>query len=181
MKKILIIGSGYMAIEYLKVLKFLKTPVIVVSRSKKNKSHIMNSFQNVIQYHDKGLASFNGNGIQNIDFTINCVSIENLFKTTIQLMNLGLKKILVEKPGCLSENELNQLIHCQEKSNSRVYIAMNRRFYNSTIELKNQLKKLNIFSAKFDFTERIHFIENNNYPKEVLKKWVYSNSIHLID
>ena len=168
-----------MAIEYIKVLNTLNFRITVVSRSQKNFDFIKINFKNTSCISSKNLEI--NEKINTFDFAINCVSIKSLYKVTCKLIQLGFKKILIEKPGVLRKSELDSLISLSEKQDLILKIALNRRHYSSTIYLKNKINNLNISSAHLDFTEWIKGIDYSKYDKLSLKKWLYSNSIHVID
>ena len=94
---------------------------------------------------------------------------------------MGIIINFAEKPGCLEIKEIETLIKIKNTKKVNVYIAFNRRFFNSVISLKKILHKKEITSAKIDFTEWIKGIENQKYSKKTLEKWLYSNTIHIID
>ena len=138
--KILLIGSGPMSLEYLKVLDHYNFQVVVVSKSKRNFNLINEKYNNVECFCLKNLKEFKNTN--DFEFAINCVSIESLYQVSKDLISLGLKKILIEKPGCLDINELEDLIELSKKNKTLLKIALNRRHFNSTIYIKNELKKL---------------------------------------
>lgn len=168
-----------MAIEYIKVLNALNFRILVVSRSQKNFDIIEKQFKNTTCICSKELQI--KEKINTFDFAINCVSIKSLFKVTCKLIQLGFKKILIEKPGVLRISELDSLITLSEKQGLILKIALNRRHYSSAIYIKNKINNLNISSVHLDFTEWIKGIDYSNYDTLSLKKWLYSNSIHVID
>ena len=177
--KILLIGSGPMSLEYLKVLDHYNFQVVVVSKSKRNFNLINEKYNNVECFCLKNLKEFKNTN--DFEFAINCVSIESLYQVSKDLISLGLKKILIEKPGCLDINELEDLIELSKKNKTLLKIALNRRHFNSTIYIKNELKKLKVTSAHIDFTEWIKGIDKGKYSSKSLNKWLFSNSIHVID
>lgn len=168
-----------MAIEYIKVLDALNFRVTVVSRSIKNFDFIKTNFRNTNCIRSKNIEI--KEKIDTFDFAINCVSIKSLYKVTCKLIQLGFKKILIEKPGVLRNSELDSLINLSEKRGLILKIALNRRHYSSAIYIKNKINNLNISSVHLDFTEWIKGIDYSNYDTLSLKKWLYSNSIHVID
>ena len=179
-KKVLLIGSGPMSIEYIKILNHFDFKTVVISRTDRNFYHIKKIFPNNLEFRllkeIKTVISSNS-----FDFAINCVSIKNLHLVTKQLIKLGLNKILVEKTACLDIEEIDELIELSLRSKTKLKIALNRRHFDSVNFIKKELKNLQITSAHLDFTEWIKGIDFNKYDSKSLKFWLYSNSIHVID
>ena len=113
---------------------------------------------------------------------INAVNVENLYETTLCLINQNVKKILVEKPGSLSRKELSHLYEESKARNSKIFIAYNRRFYNSICKAKEIIKSDGGLKAcSFEFTEFTKKIELSDYKSIVKDKWLLANSSHVID
>lgn len=179
--KVLLIGAGYMAFEYLKVLNKLNYDVTLVSRSEGKISELKIEFPNV-SYFSNGLKDFLINNKNLPEFAINTVNVENLKDITLLLIKAGIKNILIEKPGDLFIEGLLEIKNVSDKFSSNVLIAYNRRFYSSVNELQKQTKMDGgILSAHFEFTEWIHTIDPELYEKETLKYWIIANSSHVID
>lgn len=179
--KVLIVGSGYMASEYAKVLSSLNIYYEVVGKSIKNCKKIEASFQTIV--HAGGIEKFlSKNSLSKFSHIINTVNIHLLKSTTKALIKGGAKKILLEKPGDLSISGLKELSNLAKNKKVDLIIAYNRRFYSSILNLKKLVRDDGgILSVHFDFTEWIHTINPLNYNKESLNKWVMSNSSHVID
>ena len=61
--------------------------------------------------------------IKNHSVFINCTNIENLPSTTMTLLNFKPKKILMEKPGSISLDKLNQIQMINKTKNCNLFIA----------------------------------------------------------
>lgn len=180
-RKVLLIGAGFMAGEYLKVLSHLNCEVTVVSRSEDKINLIKKDFPDY-KYYSKGLGDYLGKVIDLPDFVINTVSVNSLREVSLALLKVGVKNLLIEKPGDLFIDGLKELKNYAEKISSNVYIAYNRRFYSSISELKKQIvTDGGITNCHFEFTEWIHTIDTSIYDYETLSKWIISNSSHVID
>jgi predicted dehydrogenase len=181
LNKVLIIGSGYMAKEYAKVLKSLDLEFEVVGRGKMNCKKMEDEFS--IKVHSGGLESFLlKNKMFKYSHIINTVNVSFLHNTTKLLIKFGAKRILLEKPGDIYIAGLQNIADLSKKKGCEVLIAYNRRFYSSVNELKNLSKKDGgILSMHFEFTEWIHTINEEDYDKDTLKKWIIGNSSHVID
>lgn len=176
--KLLLLGSSYMAEEYLKAFKAFPCEVVVVGRDQ-GKAEVL-----AARYGAKGL----GGGAVAIadgqyDAAIVVSSIDSLKDLTLACLDRGIKNILVEKPGALNVAELLQI---KEKLSGqrgvKLGIAYNRRFYNSVRQLKALIEldggPLGCF---FDFTDREKDVLENPKGAAVLKRWGFANASHVID
>ncbi|UYP48058.1 hypothetical protein NEF87_004343 [Candidatus Lokiarchaeum ossiferum] len=177
---ILLIGSGYMAIEYSKVLNNLEVPFVVVGRSEEG----VTKFKK-----ETGIVAIAGGIKKWID---NCISIpENaivavtgseLGKVTRILINKKIKNILLEKPGGVDDEDILSLNELAIKNNSNVLLAYNRRFFASTIKAEEIIKKDGgVKSFLFEFTEWSHVIKDIKKATGIKENWLLHNSTHVID
>lgn len=174
-----LIGCGNMANEYYKVLKSLNFNVRVVGRSF-NSTNIFTKKNKKIAY--AGGIKKNLKLFPTPEQAIVTTQEENLCETTNKLIRAGTKRILIEKPGGINIFELKKIKKLADRYNSKVFIAYNRRFYNSVFEAKKIIKKdKGILSAQFDFTEYSDVISKLKRVKKVKKHWVLANSSHVID
>ena len=179
--KVLLIGAGYMASEYLKVLKHLNCDVTIVSRSEGKIELLKKDFPNY-SYYAKGIDDYLNNVNELPEFVINTVNVSSLKDVSLVLLNAGVKNLLIEKPGDLVIGGLKDLKNASVKKSANVFIAYNRRFYSSIGELKKQIIiDRGITNCHFEFTEWIHTIDPSIYDNETLTKWIIANSSHLID
>jgi predicted dehydrogenase len=176
----LLIGAGYMAREYAKVLVAQNKTFTVIGRSETK----VNEFKELLP----GAEAFAGgidaylNAHKAAEFAIVASNVESLYANTHLLIEKGCKHILVEKPAALELHELKHLHKLATQNNASVYIAYNRRFYQSVAQVKKLIEQDGgILSAHFEFTEWVHTIDPAAYSKEALAKWVISNSTHVID
>ncbi len=174
-----LIGAGTMSLEYAKVLNSLGIDYDVICRS----SSSAEKFEKEINKHviSGGLS----NALKNHkppDQAIVAVGVEDLAKTAIDLINAGTKRILLEKPGGISTNELSDLYKVSNSNSTSVLLAYNRRFYASTQTLKEMIiKDGGATSCNFEFTEWSHVIRNLVTEKVVKESWFLANSTHVVD
>lgn len=177
--KIWLIGSGPMAMEYVKVFKKLKKSFKVIGRGKKS-SKLFTKITNCkveIGGIDKSLSK---NPAPKI--AIVAVGVEQLFNVTKSLIYSGTKKILLEKPGALNFKQIQELNLIANKKKTKIYLAYNRRFFQSVIKIKKIIDKDGgLTSINFEFTEMSNLIKNLNTGKDVKKHWLIANSSHVID
>jgi predicted dehydrogenase len=175
-----LIGAGYMAVEYAKVLGGLGTEFTVIGRSATSAE----SFEK-----KTGIHALTGGAERHIDrskeippFAIVSVGVKELGSVTMDLIEYGVKKILVEKPGALNREQLEEVARAAQAANASVWVAYNRRFYASVIEAKRIVEEDGgVTSFCFEFTEWSHEIENLDKPREVLESWFIANSTHVAD
>ncbi|MDH5404640.1 MAG: Gfo/Idh/MocA family oxidoreductase [Candidatus Heimdallarchaeota archaeon] len=175
-----IIGAGNIGIEYAKILEDLKIEYTLITRSVKSANYAKKSIN--AEVISGGLIKYIENTPTLATHAIVSTQINFLSEITIQLLEIGIQNILIEKPGGLSIKELCEIDNLAEEKNSKVYIAYNRRYFSSVLKTIEIVKnRNNITSFHFEFTEWSHKINTSMYPKEVLNNWIISNSSHLID
>ncbi len=175
-KSVLIIGSGYIALEYVKALKKLKIKNIEILSKSKNSldNKVLSEYKIIFGGFEKKI-----NLIEKKDLTIIATPINLLVKAATLAIKSGQENILIEKPGSLFKTDLIILEKLIKKQ--KVRIAYNRLFYPNFQKLKI-LSKIDggITSCKFDFTEWVHTIPFGKYKKDVYRRWGISNSLHVI-
>ena len=174
-----IIGTGYMAREYAKVLKGMNQPFIAIGRGSASAIKFSEDFN--VNVSTGGLSVFLENKPKLPDAAIVCTPVETLSSVTMELLEYGVKKILLEKPGGLSSSELLDLKNKSTKLNANVLIGYNRRFYCSTLALIEKLKSETLIAANFEITEWSNVITNEKCSSNVKDRWVYANTSHVID
>ena len=175
-----LIGCGGMAMEYFKVLRSLKKECTVIGRGKSSAEKFQKQTgQSVVQ---GGLNNFLRSCPAQPEAAIVCTSIPQLNKTTIELLDYGIKRILLEKPGGLYAEEFEKIYGFSSSANAQIYIAYNRRFYSSINKIQGLIAADGgITSFNFEFTEWSHQIENHVKHPEELSRWLVSNSSHVLD
>ena len=181
MQKILIIGTGPMAIEYTKVLISMNKEFIVVGRG--FKSAELFKKQTGITPKTGGLDVYlKANKINKNTLAIIATGTETLMSIIHQLINSGIEKILVEKPAALSIDELLENEQYLKPYENSIFIAYNRRFYASVIEAEKLIiEDGGLQSMHFEFTEWAHTIEPLKKAEGVKENWFFANSTHVVD
>lgn len=175
-----LVGTGPMACEYVKVLQSLGTDFSVIGRSERSCS----DFEERTGF--KATAGGIDEVIERVDFVpetaIVAVGVEQLYNVTKSLLQSGVKRILVEKPGALFKSELVELTELSKVKGGQVFIAYNRRFFASVEKCRELIRQDGgVTSFNFDFTEWSHIIQNHKKPDIVLRRWFLSNSTHVSD
>ena len=106
--KVLLVGTGYMAREYLKVLVSLENEVVIVGRNKEKIQALQKDYSQ-FKYFSGGLDKFLEHNLELPQFAINATSINQLKITSLQLLEAGIKNLLLEKPGDITLSGLNEI------------------------------------------------------------------------
>jgi predicted dehydrogenase len=177
--RILLIGCGYMGIEYSKVLKKMNISFDVVGRGKSSVKNYEKILEKKVISRD--LNKFLKSSKLNYQKAIICTDISQLSRICTSVIKSGIKDILLEKPGGSDIKELKNISSIASSYRSKVLIAYNRRFYSSIIKANEIIKKEGLISIHFDFTEIIKKIRKLKIEKKIKSKWVLGNSSHVID
>ncbi len=176
---IYIVGAGYMAREYAKILLDMKEDFVVIGRGEKAVQKLKNELD--VQVVSGGIDQFLREENHTPKAAIVCTPVDVLAACTESLLTFGVKNILLEKPGALSVTEISKLRCMQKNSKARVQIGYNRRFYQSTLALMARLKREVLVAANFEITEWSHLIKDEPCSDEVKQRWMYANTSHVID
>lgn len=179
-KELILVGTGTMAREYAKVLDGLGIPYKVVG----NTSASVKKFRDDTQKNaiEGGIEKYILSQKTIPHYAIVATNIEKLYKITKILITSGVKEILVEKPGIVTMEQINDLIQEAKKYGTKVFIAYNRRFYSSVKILKQIVQDDGgIQSVNFEFTEWPHVVEKTLHSDEIKQKWFLMNSSHVVD
>ncbi|PBQ31516.1 myo-inositol 2-dehydrogenase [Sphingobacteriaceae bacterium] len=178
---ILLVGASQMAVDYHKVLKALKCEVTVVGRSKSG----VEKFRELTgsEAIEGGLSDFLlHNDLKRFSSAIVAVGLEELFATTVALLKAGIKKILVEKPAGLNFEEIEKLSLSALEMKAEIYVAYNRRFYESVLQARKIIEEDGgVSSFHFEFTEWSHVIEKIDKKPGIKENWFLANSSHVVD
>ncbi|MFN8115614.1 MAG: gfo/Idh/MocA family oxidoreductase [Bacteroidia bacterium] len=180
-KKVWLIGTGIMALDYAKVLKALNVNFEVIGRGEAN----------AIKFEkETGIKPFIG-GLETAlkvfgfapDYVINSVGIDKLTEVNKLLLNEGVQNILIEKPAVAYADEVFELNDLATLKKIDPLLAYNRRFYASVYEAQNIINTdEGVTSFAFEFTEWSHVIEKlEGKTQAELENWFLGNSTHVID
>jgi predicted dehydrogenase len=175
---VLLVGAGKMAEEYAAVLLDMKVAFQVIGRSEQSCDRFF--MKTGIRPYSNGLQN-NLPILEQSKTAIVAVSMEELYPVTISLLESGYRRILVEKPAAMTGQELENLSQLAYEKESRLYVAYNRRFYQSVQIVKKAIEEEELTSFHFEFTEWSHIIKDSQKPADILQKWFFGNSTHVID
>lgn len=175
-----LVGCGQMAMDYIKVLDALKQPFKVIGRGEP--SALLCDEKTGSTVIRGGLRTFLDSKPNPCRQAIVSVNVDALAETTVQLINSGVKRILVEKPAGLSSSEILAVHDAAVSNEADVYVAYNRRFYAATLHAKRMIEEDGgLLSCNFEFTEWGHVIEGLIKGPGVKEKWFICNSTHVVD
>lgn len=176
---VLVVGAGNMAQEYIKVLDVLNVPFSVIGRGSQKVEKLKNKYN--IKISSGGLeAAFTSH--HEVSHAIVATSLASLEKNVEFLIEKKVKNILVEKPGSVTLQGIQNLASKAKENGINIYIAYNRRFYASVIEAKKRIiEDGGLKSFVFEFTEWSHVLETLNRPQFELENWFIGNSTHVLD
>lgn len=179
-KKIWLIGAGSMSIDYIKVLKDINCDFTIIGRG--NESACKCEKVTCKLVFRGGLEKYIEQSNEICSHAIVAVSVLDLHKTTMLLLECGVKNILLEKPGALTKKQLVDLQCLAKEKKANILIGYNRRFYKSTEKAQEIIKADGgVTSFNFEFTEWSHIIEKLDIPMNLKQKWFLGNSTHVVD
>jgi predicted dehydrogenase len=177
---IMLVGAGPMAIEYAKVLQAMNIRFVVVGRSEKSATKFFELTG--IKVFQGGLGQYIKTNVKLPPQAIVCVTENNLGEVTRELLRKGVKSVLVEKPGGLTSDDIQQTAVMAKNARAEVFVAYNRRFYASVKKAREIIEADGgVLSFHFDFTEWSHVIAGLEKAPGVKEEWFLANSTHVID
>ena len=172
-----LVGAGTMAQAYEAVLDALKVKFVVIGRGEKSST----TFETAT-----GRAATTG-GVRlaiadNVipKRAIVAVGVEQLAEVACDLLDAGVRHLLLEKPGGLSSDELAQI--SDRAISAEIAIAYNRRYYASTSAARRIITEDGgVSSFFFEVTEWPHATEPRQVDPTVRKRWFLAQSSHVVD
>lgn len=175
-----LIGAGGMAVDYARVLVSMGLPAIVIGRG--GPSAVTFTEKAGVPVRTGGLDAFLATGPAMPVAAIVAVGALELGSVTRRLLNHGVRRILVEKPGAMDLAELRELVALAHAESAEVFVAYNRRMYASTLHAQQMMAQDGgPRSMHFEFTEWSHVIAGQDKPQAIKTAWLMANSTHVID
>jgi hypothetical protein len=176
----LLIGAGFMAKEYIKVFKACSIETLAICRSESSAAALSKDFDVICK--SGGLTTISADELSSIDFAVVASSICSLKEVTLNLLEKGVRKILLEKPGAISLAEIREMELAALACQANIRIAYNRRFYptlSKALELIAEDGGLRSFHIEISEWSRSF----NDWKKEPIEKSFLglTNSSHVID
>ncbi|MBI4234997.1 Gfo/Idh/MocA family oxidoreductase [Candidatus Peregrinibacteria bacterium] len=177
---IILVGTGPMAVDYAKVLKALKCKFLAIGRGETSTKKFTEETGH--EARAGGIEKWLKENPKKSVTAIVAVTENELGKVTLALMKNGYRKILVEKPGGASLQEIDKVAHAAKTHGAKVYVAYNRRFNSSTQKAREIIRKDGgVKSFNFEFTEWSHVIKDLKKAPGVKEHWFIHNSSHVVD
>ena len=178
--KVWLIGAGNMATDYAKILIAQNIDFTAIGRSKENAIKMEDEVGVKIEYG--GIEEFTKINKTIPESAIVSVGVEELYNTALCLLELGIKNILLEKPGAVDIKSLKKLKSIAKAKSVNLFIAYNRRCYASVLKLKELIyNDGGLRSFNFEFTEWAHIIVKLPSSDSIKNNWLIANSTHVID
>ncbi|HVD98333.1 MAG TPA: Gfo/Idh/MocA family oxidoreductase [Cytophagaceae bacterium] len=179
-KKVILIGPGAIAKDYVKTLKALQTDITVLGRNAERCAAF--AAETGVPCLAVDLEEYLKKQDHSNTWFIIAVSMDNLGIVSRTLIQQGAKNILIEKPAAVSPEDMGETIALLKNTSITPYVAYNRRFYSSVRQARKMIAEQGgLLSFSFEFTEWIHVIEKLPKTKEVLANWFLGNSTHVVD
>ena len=178
-KKVVLFGAGRMGVEYCKVLQTLGVDYTAVGRSAAGVERF-NSLTG-LKAVENGFSGWKEHCATDAEFAIVAVNVEALYELALDLMDFGMRKILIEKPAGLNPEEIRLVRDRAKETGTKIIVGYNRRFYASVLKAQEIIKaEGGVRSFNFEFTEWVHQIPED-ISDIVKKNWFLANSTHVID
>lgn len=178
--KLWLIGAGNMAIEYARILKEKKIMFEVIGRGEESATAFFE--KTGVKVLTGGVADQLRTCSEVPTTAIVAVGVEELADTVVQLLKVGVKRILVEKPAGLNLQQICRVVHAAEQFESEVFVGYNRRFYSSVLHAQRIIEADGgVKSFHFEFTEWSHLISCLKKAPGVKDNWFLANSTHVVD
>lgn len=173
-----VVGFGFVGKEYVKALRRLGVGRIrVCSRSAKPLAELAGSG---IETVAGGYASL-GTKPRPDELGIVGTPTADLIPAAQHLIELGFRKLLIEKPVALYSKAIEELSCLCHKHNVDVAVAYNRVAYPSALELlARATQEGGITSCRYTFTEMIKPDWPQRFATAELARWGVANSLHVM-
>ncbi len=174
--QVLLIGTGYMGREYVKVLKALNVCFTVVGNSVASTQRFSKETGVPAQAGgiERWLAAHKEDHPR---LAIVAVQAEYAANVLMQMLPCGFGHVLVEKPCGLTEEEARKIAELADRMNTKVIVAYNRRFYASVLAAEKIIAQDGgVTSFCFELTEH----EFNPQTQDVAG-WFIGNDTHVAD
>lgn len=180
--KVLLVGVGYMGLEYYKVLQAMNCEVLAVGRGKESAEKFQQ--ETGCRVLVGGVEAIEPKDVNEVDYAIIATPLDFLKDTCISVLHLGIKNILLEKPAGLNYKEIKEISETSSEQKAKVYVAYNRRFYASTEKAIEIIRADGgLRDMHFEFTEWGDRVRPSvaNKSEEIREAWFLANSTHVVD
>lgn len=178
---ILLVGAGPMAVAHGHVLRALGRQVICIGRGADSAARF--TAETGIPVQTGGISAWmTSPNRDQFNAAVVAVSLDQLHAVTKTLVASGIRRIMVEKPAGLTKAEITALDDAARSAGTDIFLAYNRRFYNSVITARRMIAEDGgVSSFFFDFTEVAARTVIPGRSRTVLANWFLANSSHVVD
>lgn len=177
---VLLVGAGRMGTAYGRVCQALGLQPLVVGRGEASAKAF--SEETGLEVSTGGLENWLPRAAEVPHQAIVAVDVQELGRVTLALLGADVKRILVEKPGALTMEELQRLSLDTQRRGAAVVVAYNRRFYASTQKARQFIAEDGgATSFHFEFTELSDVVDSGGFSPATLHAWFLANSTHVVD
>ena len=175
--RIAIVGAGYMAQEHLRSFSGLAKVVGITSRSRVRAQALCESVPNCSVFESIS-DMYEGTRADAAVIAVPELQLPHVLNEATRHPWV----LLVEKPFGINPAETGKLISLALARNTQVYVALNRRHFSSTRRLLELLSE-NHGRRVIEIQDQqdINAAALSGQPQEVIRNWMFANSIHLID
>lgn len=183
MTPLLLVGTGRMAHAYAEVLSALCVPVEAVGRSDEHAKRFAE--ETGVRAAGGGIGAWRRRGTLAPTHAIVAADVGEMPRIAEELIELGVKRLLLEKPGALTKDELMLIFTRAQTVHAEVSIGYNRRFLASVEKAKDLIAEDGgVISFYFEFNERTtqpERIRGMRVPEKTVARWFIANSTHVLD
>lgn len=174
-----IIGAGYTAREHIRA--FADVPGVVIvgihSRTKASAEALAQEFK-ILRVCDSVEELYEKTKADLVVVTVNELSMRSVSTACFEYP----WTVLLEKPAGYNIEDAKAIKEAAQKSKSRAFVALNRRFYSSTwAAIKDISSDDSPRFIKVQDQEDQQAALAAGQPKIVVDNWMFANSIHIID
>lgn len=173
------VGAGNMTTEHLKSFKdIIDVDLVGIYSRTKSKSIGLANTYGIMHVYDSITEMFLNGKPDLVVISVPELALNGVVQEAFQFS----WTCLIEKPAGYNLADAKEILELAHKNASKVFVALNRRHYSSTLEVQKLISESN--------EPRIILIQDQEDPKSALaagqpelvtKNWMYANSIHIID
>ena len=176
--KVAIVGAGYMAQEHAKALGSIDAAQLVgVCGRTRQRAEALGQAHNIPVYQSIA-EMFSDTKADAVVVAVNELSAPDVCAEVFRFPWVS----LLEKPVGVDMQAASRILQESRRANARAFVAFNRRSYSATRQALHEL-------AIDDGPRLISVLDQEDQnaargagqPEEVVRNWMYANSIHLID
>lgn len=176
--KVAIVGAGYMAQEHAKAFASLPEVEIagVCSRTRARAETLAATYGTAV--YDSVEAMYQATNADAVVVAVNELSMKDVCNACFQHPWL----CFLEKPVGINLEQAESILASQREHDVRAYVALNRRSYASTRAALRELegdhgpRLISVLDQ-----QDLKSVKDSGQPDEVVRNYMYANSIHLID